>query len=136
TSVPSAPVSIIGSDFDIETGPTSSVCDPNVAIYCAVAGTTFTVGAGRKIRAHGLRPLLLVAVTTFDLSGDIDVSSLQDGAQGAGAASALDCLNAPPPPTQPTGNSGGYGGTFGGKGSDGDSVNGMRGVASSAVVIW
>ncbi|HSR99064.1 MAG TPA: hypothetical protein VLM79_18545 [Kofleriaceae bacterium] len=133
---PTATLVVDATDLDIDTGPTSQRCDPAVTQYCAVAATSFVVAAGRKIRARGLRPLVLVSLTTFDLSGDIDVSSVQDGTAGAGALPAADCMGVTPPPVLPTGNSGGFGGSFGGKGSDGDAVGGNRGAASMFTVSW
>lgn len=135
TSFPVGAVNVTSADVDIDTNASSPSCDPGVASYCAVAGTTFTVSTGRKLSAHGSRPLVLVAVTKFDLSGDIDVSSSLS-AQGAGAISAIDCASVTPPPVPANGASGGYGGSFGGKGSDGDAVNGSGGVASPATVAW
>jgi hypothetical protein len=133
---PTTAVMVESADLDIDTGPTSQSCDPAVGIYCAVAGASFTVAPGLKIRAHGARPLLLVSLTTFDLSGDIDVSSAQDGPPGAGALSLTDCMTVIPPPTLATGASGGFGGSFGGKGGDGDGVNGNRGTATTFTVSW
>src|ERR1043165_9963216 len=136
STYPTTPVTVDSMDLEIDTGPTSQSCDSAVKPYCAIAGTSFVVAAGRKIRARGLRPLVLVSLTTFDLSGDVDVSSVQDGMAGAGAVPSIYCMGVTPAPMQPTGNSGGYGGSFGGKGSDGDAVNGNRGVASAFTVSW
>jgi hypothetical protein len=135
STYPIAPM-MVNADLDIDTGPTSQSCDPAVAQYCVIAGTSFVVAPGKKIRARGLRPLVLVSLTTFDVSGDIDVSSVQEGQAGAGAVPAIECMGVNPPPVLPTGNSGGYGGSFGGRGSNGDGVNGNGGVASAFTVTW
>jgi hypothetical protein len=127
---------MVTADLDIDTTPPSSSCDSTITDYCVYARTSFTVAAGRTIRGHGTRPLVLVSTTSFDLAGDIDVSSTQDATPGAGALSTITCQAVVPPPVLATGNSGGFGGSFGGRGSDGDAVNGTRGIASTAATSW
>src|ERR1041384_7101283 len=75
------------STADIPTGPptltadvdtnTSSLCNTrnDQPSYCVIAGTTITIPNGMTLRAHGTRPLVLLATTAFDLEGAIDVAS-------------------------------------------------------------
>jgi len=127
-------VGLVDPDLDIDTG-TSTMCDTHTSEYCVIAGTSFSVALGRKIRGHGTRPLILVSTTSagFELTGDVDVSSSHDGTiVGAGALSATVCLSLASPPSPATGTSGGFGGSFGGRGGDGEQVDGNRGVAAAA----
>jgi hypothetical protein len=133
SALPAAAITIsaIDNDLDINTD-TATQCDPGILNYCVVAATAITVAANKKIRGHGARPLVLVALATFALFGEIDVSSSTDGTvRGAGASMAV-CANANPP-TPATGASGGFGGSFGGRGGDGEDVSGNRGEAAPAV---
>ena len=136
-ALPTAPVAVVASDLDIDTD-TSSRCDVHTANYCVVAATSFSVAAGKKIRGHGSRPLILLSSTAapFVLSGDIDVSSSHDGTVvGAGALSAALCAGLGSSPT-PAANGpvGGFAGSFGGRGGDGGvTYTGTGGLAAPAV---
>jgi len=135
SALPTAPVTLAASDvdLDIDTG-TSPLCDSRTTDYCVVAGTSFSIAAGRILHGHGSRPLILVSTTTtaFQLIGDINVSSSHDGSAGAGAAPGSICLAAASPPTPATINSGGFGGSFGGKGGNGEQTDGVAGIAGAA----
>src|SRR6185503_14402346 len=125
-------VQVTDPDLDINTdmGATASpLCDPGSTSYCIVAATAITINSTRKLRAHGARPLVLVAVGPFELFGEIDVTSSQDGTvRGAGASTTV--CSSTTPPTQATAASGGFGGSFGGRGGDGEQVGGTRGIAA------
>ena len=125
---------ILTADVDIDTDSTDdAICDQHndSSRYCVYAGARISVAT--RVTAHGSRPLVLLSTTTFDHSGDIDVSSNHQGAQlvGAGAASHAQC----PGQAEATGSSGSYGGGFGGRGGDGNDGNpddGARGLAGPA----
>lgn len=123
------------SDVDLDTDA-STMCNTRnnqAAKYCVVAATTITLASAATLRAHGSKPLVLLATSTFDLQGTIDVSSKHDGSPaGAGAAVVASCPNT----TAPTGNSGGFGGSFGGKGGNGGPVDGAMGTASPALTVF
>jgi hypothetical protein len=125
------------SNVDLDTDA-STMCNTRnnqAAKYCVVTGTTITLASGVTLRAHGLKPLVLLATSTFDLQGTFDVSSKQSGTPagtGAGAALAAAC----PSTTAPMGNSGGFGGSFGGKGGSSTSVDGAMGTASVALTVF
>jgi hypothetical protein len=137
SALPTTPIVVVavGPDLDINTdagASASPLCDPGIASYCVVAATAITIATTKKIRGHGARPLVLVALGSFELFGDIDVSSSTDGAfRGAGASMTV--CSTPAAPTPATVNSGGFGGSFGGRGGDGEIVDGDRGVGSAAI---
>src|SRR5262245_18319692 len=60
STYPTAPKTVDAADLEVDTGPTSQSCDSAVAAYCVIAATSFAVAPGKKIRARGLRPLVLV----------------------------------------------------------------------------
>jgi len=123
-------VSVTDGDLDINTdagASASAQCDPGVSNYCVVAATQITIAATKKVRGHGARPLVFVAVGAFELFGEIDVSST-DTVLGAGTSPSV-CLGA----RAATINSGGFGGSFGGRGGDGEQVDGDRGIASPSL---
>jgi hypothetical protein len=125
-----------GDVFDINTDPeaTGQPCDPapSNANFCVVAATAINVPALKTIRARGARPLVLVAIGSFELFGTIDVSSSATGPERGAGASMTVCTT-PTAPTPATVNSGGFGGSFGGRGGDGEQVDGTRGIAAAAV---
>jgi hypothetical protein len=116
TDVPTTPL-VWSSDTDIDTD-TSPLCNTHTrqaVDYCVVAATDITLGGGATLRAHGSKPIVLLATAVFNLQGTIDVSSRHDrSSPGAGAAAASACQGTPA-----MGHSGGFGGSFGGKGGDG-----------------
>jgi hypothetical protein len=123
---------------DIDTSSTS-ICDQNndqASSYCVVVGNVFTIATGKLIRAYGPKPLVLLSTTTFQLLGEIDVSStsgiLSSHPIGAGASSpdlGTACGNGA---SAATINSGGFGGSFGGKGGNGKQTDGTRGAPAPA----
>jgi len=133
SALPTTPVTLSDVDLDIDTG-TSPLCDSRTTDYCVVAGTSFSIAAGRILHGHGSLPLILVSTTTaaFQLTGDINVSSSHDGIAGTGAAPGSICLAAASPPTPATINSGGFGGSLGGKGGNGEQTDGVAGIAGAA----
>ena len=115
SDVPMTPPTLIA---DVNTD-TSTLCDTHndqAATYCVIVGTRITIASGMTLRAHGTKPLVLLATDTFDLEGSIDVSSKHgDPKSGSGAKSPGPCLGT----TAAMGHSGGYGGSFGGMGGPG-----------------
>jgi hypothetical protein len=121
SDVPTTPL-MWTSNINIDTDG-STLCDTHnnqATRYCVVAATNITLASNRTLTAHGSKPLVLLAISTFDLQGVIDVSSQQGSLPGAGAAAATSCLNT----TAAAGNSGGFGGSFGGKGGNGGAISG------------
>lgn len=135
TALPTQAFVISDADVEIDTDHDAS-CDPNVAPFCAIAGTSITVTGDRTLRAFGSRPLVLISTgdTPADIAGLVDVSSkvIGDHAAGAGAAAAALCTGA----TAPLATAGGAGGSFGGKGGDGspgfNEANNPQGRAAEA----
>lgn len=131
SAVLNLPPMILPTSAPIDTG-SSLLCSTNhdqPDKYCVIVGTTITVAQGATFRAYGTKPLILLATTTFDLEGTLDVSSKHDGSAtqaGAGALPASACPNT----TAATVNSGGFGGSFMGKGGDGGAVDGAKGTAA------
>ena len=131
--LPSAPFALgaADADLDIDTG-SSALCDSRTTDYCVLAGTGISIAAGRTLRAHGSKPLILIAATAAaQIAGAINVSSSHDGTLGAGAVSANLCAAASPP-TPAAGAAGGFGGSFGGKGGDGEKIDNDQGKAAPA----
>jgi hypothetical protein len=137
SDVPAAPL-MWNINIDIDTD-TSVLCDTHnsqATRYCVVAATSITLASTRTLRAHGSKPLVLLAISTFDLQGTIDVSSNAGSPPGAGAAVAASCPNT----TAAAGNSGGFGGSFGGKGGNGGPIagtaDGATGTAAPALAAF
>jgi len=104
------------TDIDTDTSPLCDMHNDQDAKYCVIVGTSIAVASGMTLRAHGTKPLVLLATDTFDLEGKIDVSSKHgDPKFGAGAKPPGSCLAT----TAAIGHSGGYGGSFGGAGGMG-----------------
>jgi hypothetical protein len=141
TSLAKVPTNAVELTADTEINTdTSPLCHPDndkATEYCVVAGTGFTLAAGKKIRAYGTKPLVLLSTTTMQLDGEVDVSSnhvidMEKKHVGAGSkAAAADCPGTTEAVT--TSNSGGFGGSFGGKGGDGQNKDGVGGIAASAI---
>lgn len=140
SAIPTAPQML--GDINIDTDDTSGAqCNrqnDQTAGYCIVAGAGFTLMSGKRITAHGSKPLVLLSTTTMDILGDIDVSSHHAGVQtkgpGANPAAPGACSFATAA-VAATVAGGGYGGSFGTKGGDGSNaspVSGTVGVAGSA----
>lgn len=128
TICPAAPVVeplAISANTTIDTD-TSPLCieytDAGEGAYCVVVGTTVTIESGRRLRAIGTRPLVIVATTALIVDGTVDV------ARGAGAN--------PPAcgePTAATGAQGGAGGSWQGRGGRGaNAVSGSGPFAAPA----
>ena len=98
---------------------------------CVIAAQSITINSGRTLSAHGDRPLVLIASTTIQIDGTIDVASHINGQRGAGA-NMPGCTSG----TDPTNAGGGQGGSFGGKGGDGGNQDGessSKGLAGEAI---
>lgn len=129
-----APVAGLTLNDDIDTD--GSICNTGndqTTPYCVVAGAGLTIPTGKTIRAYGSKPIIFLSTTTFQLIGNIDVSSVRMSATtthltGAGAALAATCTGN----TAADHNSGGYGGTFGGKGGTGEGVGAAMGGQATA----
>jgi hypothetical protein len=80
---------------------------------CLVAADSIIVPSGATVVGIGSRPLVLLATTTIDIEGTIDVASHRGAAVGAGADPASCTAVAPTSP------GGGAGGTYGTDGGDG-----------------
>ncbi len=135
SALPTAAITVSAADLDINTG-TEPTCDSNTSDYCVIAATSFSVAAGRTLRGHGTKPLILIATTAagFDLAGTIDVSSSHDGTLvGAGAFAGNICaLLSQPAPVAATVVGGGFGGSFGGKGGAGAAGGGLTGTPGTS----
>jgi hypothetical protein len=104
------------ADVDTDTSPLCDKHNDQSGRYCVITGSSITLASGAVLRAHGNKPLVLLAITTVDLEGMIDVSSKHDAPPaGAGAVPSGSCLGI----TAAMGHSGGYGGSFGGQGGPG-----------------
>src|SRR4051812_41474418 len=124
----------LSGEIDTDNSPlcdlTASV-DGSKTTYCVVTGMGLMVASATTVRGVGNRPLVLLSTTSFDLLGDIDVSSTKTAltqSNGAGANPATAC----PDGTPASGNSGGYGGSFSGRGGDGEGKNGAQGQPPAA----
>jgi len=106
----------LAADVDTDTSSLCNKRNDQAGNYCVIAGTSITIASGMTLRAHGTKPLVLLATTMLDLEGIIDVSSKHgDPKFGAGAKPQGSCLGT----TAAMGHSGGYGGSFGGGGGMG-----------------
>ncbi|MDX2086620.1 MAG: hypothetical protein SFX73_02165 [Kofleriaceae bacterium] len=115
-AAPSAPLILPSADIDTGTDARCTVVTIGGVEVCVLAGTTVTHPSG-TLRAHGSRPLVVLATQTLQISGTLDVSSTRTGPPGAGATTAI-CIS-PDGGDDNGGASGGGGGSFGGRGGDG-----------------
>ena len=120
------------NNMTIDTDGSCDTRNNQASRYCVIVGSSITLASGKTLTVHGSKPLVLLATSTFDLEGTIDVSSKRGGTPGAGAATS--CPNT----TAAAGNSGGFGGSFGGKGGDGGTIagatpDGTKGIAAPAL---
>jgi hypothetical protein len=109
-------------------GTLDTDADPRCVIdngNCVIAGDSITIGS--TFRAEGMRPIVLVAVTTIDITATLDVGSHRTFVGlvpfdhvGAGEATGASCGAAVAPTNDGSvGAGGGAGGTFGGRGGKG-----------------
>lgn len=105
----------------IDTDSAACIAHSGPADLCVVAAGTFRIQGA--LHAIGSRPLVLVAISSLEISstGLVDVSSTRTLA-GAGAE-PTDCL---PFTTTATTSGGGAGGSFAGSGGNGGSANGAK----------
>ncbi len=129
---------VVQDTIDIDTDSTTMCNQANdqASKYCVIASGSFTLASGKTVTAHGQRPLILLSTTTFELNGDIDVSSKRTGSQPKGAgADAAECVSG----TTPSLNGGGCGGSFGskgGNGGDGRPAGGTSGLAADPLPMF
>ena len=131
------------TDTDIDTDSTdSATCNQQndqKLKYCVFAGAGFSLMMGKKITAHGGKPLVLLSTQKMDLAGDIDVSSHHVGPQpkgpGANPTAAGTCTFEQVA-TMNAGAAGGTFGTKGGLGSDAVPTSGMQGKPGSAITMF
>jgi hypothetical protein len=121
SDVPTAAVSLNDRDLDTDDVNMCNQRNNKAGSFCVVAGDGLVLDAGKTLRAHGSKPLILLSTTAVDLEGVVDVSSTGHAlaTQGAGAASAAGCPGA----GVARGNSGGAGGSFAGVGGDGQRLD-------------
>ena len=129
-NVPTAAVPL--DDVNVDTGDMNMCNQHNdkAESYCVIAGSDLVLGAGKKLRAFGSKPLILLSTTTFQIQGTIDVASYRTAmppvtgqAAGAGANPAALCTGG----ADAQGAGGGFGGSFGGKGGNGEQVDSSTG---------
>ncbi len=130
--VPTAPLKITeNTSINTDSSPLCDTQNDQAARYCVVVGATIEIAAA--VSATGSKPLILLSVSSFELSGTLDISSKRGGQVGAGAALAAACTMT----TAPTAHGGGYGGSFGGAGGAGESTNtSSGGVAAPALTAF
>src|SRR3954471_13731823 len=77
-------IKTVADNIDIDTDSLdSAICDQHhtkKADYCVFAGAGFTWSSGKKLTAHGSKPLIVLSTKTIEINGDIDVSSNHSGA--------------------------------------------------------
>lgn len=115
-----------GLDINTDTSPMCDEHNDKTEVYCVVIAGDFTLTSNAVLRAHGLKPLVLLSTGTISLQATarIDVSSRHAGPDPVGAGGdASTCL----PGTPPIGSSGGYGGSFQGHGGEGKAAAASQG---------
>jgi hypothetical protein len=104
--------------------------------YCVFAGAGFSLTMGKKITAHGGKPLVLLSTQRMDLAGDVDVSSNHNGLQRKGPGANPTAAGACTFLVIASMNAGAAGGTFGnpgGLGSDAVPTSGVQGRPGSPI---
>lgn len=99
---------------------------------CVIAADTINVG---NVTATGSRPLVLVAGTTINVTGNLDAGSHRGGTVGPGSPASA-CAVAPTLMPHANGGGGGAGGSFmtvGGDGGKGGNNTNAGGVAAAAL---
>jgi hypothetical protein len=121
----SAPTQARTLNGTIDTGMDAS-CDEIIDVTgtpaCVIAGTTVDIPSTGLYRGIGSRPLVIVSVGQFTISGQLTVGSLRGAPAGAGA-SDQPCQGLGAAQADNGGGGGGAGGSFagaGGPGGDGD----------------
>jgi hypothetical protein len=103
---------------------------------CVIAGASVEIGSGVGVTFTGERAVVMIATTTFDVGGTVDVGS--HAAQFGPGASLVgtDPVACPVFATKPSSHGGGAGGSLGGPGGNGggneDDHGGVVGVAPPA----
>ena len=105
---------VFDHDHDVDTSGDMD-CTSRTGPYCVIAATSITISA--TLRAHGARPLVLVATGTITIPGAVDVSGRDMGAPNVNAACTAG--------NAPAVNGGGYGGGRGTAGAAGGYGNAL-----------
>src|SRR4051794_27088901 len=88
-AIPMTPKQLGDTDIDTDASPECNQDNDQALHYCVVVGAGLTLMTGKKVTAHGGKPLILLSTTTMDVLGDVDVSSHRLGSlRGAGASPA------------------------------------------------
>ena len=130
---PTSPFDVSGvTTIDTAAGSTdcAATIGVNTTSYCVVAGTSITIDG--FLSASGSRALLLLSLSTLDVSGTIDVASHKNGSPqsvGAGGNSTT-CGGT----AASQSGSGGFGGSFGSKGGNGGSTAPPDGKSGAVIV--
>jgi hypothetical protein len=128
---------VISTDVTIDTATvgtgncTAIVAQPTGPSLCVVAADSIAIGQGASLRASGANPLVLVASSTIDVSGELHVDSVRGFAVGAGAQTT--CASGDGANGNQGAGGGGGGGSFGTPGADGGhGENSQPGTAAAA----
>jgi hypothetical protein len=137
--IPTTPKNLM-EDTDIDTDSMDpAICNQANSVkgsYCVFAGAGFSLMMGRKITAHGGKPLVLLSTQMMTLDGDVDVSSHHMGPQPKGPGADPTAVGACTILVAATMNAGAAGGSFGtrgGFGSDAVPTSGLQGQPGSAI---
>ena len=86
---------------------------------CVVAADRITIDSGAELIATGANPLVLVAASAIDVTGEIDAASHETNGRDGAGANPSDCVTY----TNPNYPTGGPGGSFGGRGGTGGAAS-------------
>jgi len=125
--VPTAPVMLGTTNIPTDNAPVCHQQNDQATKYCVIAGTSITTLPSTILRAYGNKPLVLLSLTTADISGNIDVSSRNGIANPIGAGANPTGSDVCTGAIAAAGVSGGFGGSFSGRGGDGESKEGTQG---------
>jgi hypothetical protein len=132
-SQPPAQAIDIADTHNYDTGAHGPECDPGIAKFCVVAATTYRIEASGLVGAHGARPLVLIASSTMQIDGALDVAShFNNPMQHVGPAGDSPTCHAG---TGVAMSGGGWGGSFGTKGGDGGDTGGGNGGGSAGMTL-
>lgn len=130
--VPTAPLTLGTTNIPTDNAPVCDQRNDQAMSYCVIAGTSVTTLPGTILRAYGIKPLVLLSLTTADIAGDIDVSSRNGITNPIGAGANPTAPDICTGTTPATGVSGGFGGSFSGHGGDGETKEGTQGQSAAA----
>jgi hypothetical protein len=126
TTMPTGDLTL-AADIDTDT---STSCQATIGNqpWCVIAANTLTVSA--NLRITGGKPLVVVGITSVQISGELNVASTRSGGEVQGASDDYAMCDKGTPPTGGAGGAGGSFGATGGNGGDGIANNG-HGVAGA-----